>query len=593
VLSAITVNTLGHVTSVSSKDLTANDIPILNQNTTGNAGTVTSGVYTTGAQTIGGVKTFTSQIFLNGSTNNRIEFNGSGLGGPHPFFMSDGKKIILHPSRNGSAEDFAIGIAGDAAGGVGTPTRFWQTIKDSDSRFQWYAASANIATLTGSGIFSTSRGLFSGDVIASGSFIGGSGTASLPSYEFVNDPDTGLFSPEANTFGISTSGVERLRVNNIGNVGIGTSSPSSMLQVSGLITANSGNFTQSLQVNGTGVWHSGNFDSSNIARTIGTQAISGYKTFNNRVTVASNVFAGGSQESQIFLNGSTNNRIEFNGSGVGDPALFSISAGKKILLHPSRSPSSEDFAIGIAGDGGAGAGTPTRFWQTVKDSASRFQWYAAATNIATLTGSGIFSTTRGLFSGDVTASGSFIGGSGTALLPSFEFVNDPDTGMFSPAANTIGLATSGVERLRINNIGNVGIGTSTPSGALHVVGTSLLDDLHIAKRYTETVAAISISSNTLTVNLNTCNLFTCPLNASITGVIISNTPATSGHAIGFSLIFTADGTARSVTWPSGVKWAGGGTAPTLTSTNAKRDVLSFLSTDNGTSWLGFVGGQNY
>ena len=46
VLSAITVNTLGHVTSVSSKDLTANDIPTLNQNTTGNAGTVTSGVYT-------------------------------------------------------------------------------------------------------------------------------------------------------------------------------------------------------------------------------------------------------------------------------------------------------------------------------------------------------------------------------------------------------------------------------------------------------------------------------------------------------------------------------------------------------------------
>jgi hypothetical protein len=118
------------------------------------------------------------------------------------------------------------------------------------------------------------------------------------------------------------------------------------------------------------------------------------------------------------------------------------------------------------------------------------------------------------------------------------------------------------------------------------------ENLHTSKRYTETVAAISISSNTLTVNLNTCNLFTCPLNANITGVIISNTPATSGRAIGFSLIFTADGTARSVTWPSGVKWAGG-TAPTLTSTNGKIDVLSFLTTNNGTNWFGFVGGQNY
>lgn len=123
-------------------------------------------------------------------------------------------------------------------------------------------------------------------------------------------------------------------------------------------------------------------------------------------------------------------------------------------------------------------------------------------------------------------------------------------------------------------------------------GTITPDNLHIAKRYTETVAVISISSNTLTVNLNTCNLFTCSLNANITTLAISNTPATSGIAIGFSLAFTADGTARTVTWPASVKWAGG-TAPTLTSTNGKIDVLSFLSTDNGTSWLGFVGGQDY
>jgi hypothetical protein len=66
----------------------------------------------------------------------------------------------------------------------------------------------------------------------------------------------------------------------------------------------------------------------------------------------------------------------------------------------------------------------------------------------------------GLFSGDVTSSGSFIGGSGTAALPSFEFIGDPDTGLFSPASNTFSISTSGVERLRINNVGNIGIGTT-------------------------------------------------------------------------------------------------------------------------------------
>ena len=70
------------------------------------------------------------------------------------------------------------------------------------------------------------------------------------------------------------------------------------------------------------------------------------------------------------------------------------------------------------------------------------------------------STSGLIVAGDVLATGSFIVGSGSAANPSFEFTGDPDTGLFSPSANTIGLATSGVERLRISNIGSVGINTT-------------------------------------------------------------------------------------------------------------------------------------
>jgi hypothetical protein len=50
--------------------------------------------------------------------------------------------------------------------------------------------------------------------------------------------------------------------------------------------------------------------------------------------------------------------------------------------------------------------------------------------------------------------------------------------------------------------------------------------------------------------------------------------------------------ARTINWTSAnIKWANG-IAPTL-SIGSKRDVFSFMTTDNGTSWLGFIGGQGY
>ncbi len=113
------------------------------------------------------------------------------------------------------------------------------------------------------------------------------------------------------------------------------------------------------------------------------------------------------------------------------------------------------------------------------------------------------------------------------------------------------------------------------------------DTLDIGSRYYEHSTSVSISSNTLTLDLNNGNLFLCSLNSNITTLTISNAPSTSGQAMTFALVFTADGTARSVTWPASVKWPGG-TGPTLSSTSGCIDVLHFNSTDNGTSWLGII-----
>ena len=109
--------------------------------------------------------------------------------------------------------------------------------------------------------------------------------------------------------------------------------------------------------------------------------------------------------------------------------------------------------------------------------------------------------------------------------------------------------------------------------------------------YSETVSSPVIASGTLTLNLETSNVFTVALNAAITTLTISNPPA-SGSGGSFSLLLTADGTARAVTWPASIKWSGG-TAPTLTSTSGKIDTFAFFTADAGTSWTGYIGGQNF
>lgn len=138
----------------------------------------------------------------------------------------------------------------------------------------------------------------------------------------------------------------------------------------------------------------------------------------------------------------------------------------------------------------------------------------------------------------------------------------------------------------------LGLGTiaTQASSSVSITGGSL-SSVKITD-YTEPKTAPTISSGTLTLNLNDAQVFDVSLNANVTTLTISNTDATANTVNAFTLIFTMDGTARTVTWGGAVKWAGG-TAPTLTSTNGKKDVFSFLSPDNGTTWLGFVGGQNF
>ena len=81
------------------------------------------------------------------------------------------------------------------------------------------------------GLTSTVAGLGSAGYISTTLFVDGSGNA--PSISFVNDTNTGIYRPVNKTIGFSIDGTEKMRINASGNVGIGTTNPSYVLDVSG------------------------------------------------------------------------------------------------------------------------------------------------------------------------------------------------------------------------------------------------------------------------------------------------------------------------------------------------------------------------
>jgi hypothetical protein len=107
---------------------------------------------------------------------------------------------------------------------------------------------------------------------------------------------------------------------------------------------------------------------------------------------------------------------------------------------------------------------------------------------------------------------------------------------------------------------------------------------------TETYAAPAISSGTLTINLANGTVFNVANNANITTFSITN--AVASKAAAFTLCLTANGTVYTQAWGAAVKWPGG-VAPTLTTAAGKIDVITFVTVDGGTTWLGFLGGQSF
>lgn len=94
---------------------------------------------------------------------------------------------------------------------------------------------------------------------------------------------------------------------------------------------------------------------------------------------------------------------------------------------------------------------------------------------------------------------------------------------------------------------------------------------------------MSTSSTTTDCDLATSSFFTINLTSSRT-ITFSNPDATSGYVQTFMIEFSTTG-AYSVSWPGNLIWDGN-IAPSIPQN--KRTLISFYTTDNGTTYRGNV-----
>jgi hypothetical protein len=106
---------------------------------------------------------------------------------------------------------------------------------------------------------------------------------------------------------------------------------------------------------------------------------------------------------------------------------------------------------------------------------------------------------------------------------------------------------------------------------------------------TDTVQSVTATASTV-IDLNNGSVIQLALDATISSLVFTNPPA-AGMLGRVVLIITNGGSFGITTWPTGTRWVSG-YAPVITTGTGKVDVIVLLTPDAGTTWLGFISGQD-
>ena len=432
----------------------------------------------TGSLAVGGTSIFTGLVAANGGVNTTaLTASGNGVfggtlnvtGASTLSTLSAGNTTVTGTLGVNGATTLNSSLAVSGATTVSTLT--------ASGNVTLNGGTANgVAFLNGSRVLTTGGALtFDGTNLA----VTGAGTASAA--KFIPTGGTaagnGMYLPAANEVAFSTNGAERLRLTSGGNVGIGLSTPTNLLDVGGTFRASgAANFGSSLTV------AAGNFTSLG-----GTLGVTGVTTLTNLGGTAATTFPAGLD--RIVMANNTGVLSQISTSALVTANAWSLS-GNPITAAGGT--------LGVAPTGSFLGATSNQNLQLVTNNvvgavitaAGQFQTNNVAIGGGAINNTSIGATTAstGRFTTlDATSNATVAGTLGvTGLTTASGGVRTPsvngttalaltaDAGTLSLAAggaNVITASTNGAERLRIASGGNVGINNNNPTNVLDVAGT--------------------------------------------------------------------------------------------------------------------------